>query len=232
MKNKYVMISGLAMNEESDMLKLSEYAQQGWILKGIKAGFFYELEKSEPRDLIYSLDYEANPDEKYFEILKKAGWEHVLSVENRIHIFSAKFGTKPIYTDIQSEIDKYIKGSYKLKKWVISSAILEVILLFCLVISINVIKQLFLIILAMLMINMFVFVFNFIPYVAYSDRIKKIKNGKDIKINNTLSGKKVYSNFFIGALFLIAGLIFLSEKSYISAVFIVLGIIKIIEVKK
>ncbi len=32
MKNKYVIISGLAFSEESDMEKLKNYASQGWIL--------------------------------------------------------------------------------------------------------------------------------------------------------------------------------------------------------
>lgn len=42
MKNKYVMISGLAFSEESDMEKLKNYAREGWILEDIMGGFFYK----------------------------------------------------------------------------------------------------------------------------------------------------------------------------------------------
>ncbi|WP_341455854.1 hypothetical protein [Clostridium peptidivorans] len=45
MKNKYVMISGFATSEESDMEKLKKYASQGWILEDIIGGFFYKLKK-------------------------------------------------------------------------------------------------------------------------------------------------------------------------------------------
>ncbi|EDS77184.1 conserved hypothetical protein [Clostridium botulinum C str. Eklund] len=45
MKNKYVMIGGLAFSEEDDMSKLSSYAKEGWILEKIVLGFFYKLKK-------------------------------------------------------------------------------------------------------------------------------------------------------------------------------------------
>ena len=45
MKNKYVIINGLAFSEESDMEKLKNYASQGWILEDIVGGFFISSER-------------------------------------------------------------------------------------------------------------------------------------------------------------------------------------------
>ncbi|MDD6769371.1 MAG: DUF2812 domain-containing protein, partial [Inconstantimicrobium porci] len=43
MKNKYVMIEGLAFSEQSDMNKLSNYAKEGWLLDSIKGNMLYKL---------------------------------------------------------------------------------------------------------------------------------------------------------------------------------------------
>jgi len=109
MKSKYVMISGLAFSEESDMERLKKYASQGWILEDIIGGFFYKLKKDKPQDIVYNLDYQTDANEEYLTIFKEAGWKLVVSVEKQMHIFSAQAGTKPIYSDCESEIDKYTR---------------------------------------------------------------------------------------------------------------------------
>lgn len=174
MKNKYVIISGFAFSEETDLEKLNRYAKEGWLLESIIGGFFYKLKKDKPQDIIYSLDYQRAADEEYFNIFKEAGWNQVVSIGNYIHIFSAQAGTKPIYSDKESEIDKYTRIRNTTKKGSIYSLIIGLILLGMSTISLIAIKSVFLLLQGLFLINLIVFIFNFMPYVAYNNRIKKI----------------------------------------------------------
>ncbi|MEB2281699.1 DUF2812 domain-containing protein [Lysinibacillus xylanilyticus] len=108
MRNKRYMASyGLAFSEERDMKKLSEKAAKGWHLKRFRfAG--YGLEKGEPQDVIFSIDYRKLPkseEEEYFELFAYGGWTHVCSSTD-MHIFKAAPETTPIYSDAESSIDK------------------------------------------------------------------------------------------------------------------------------
>jgi len=98
---------GLAFSEEHDMKKLSEKAAKGWHLKKFRlAG--YELEKGEPEESIFSIDYrklQKDEEEEYFELFAYGGWTHVCSSAN-MHIFKAAPETTPIYSDAESSIDK------------------------------------------------------------------------------------------------------------------------------
>ena len=102
-----MMSGGLAFSEAKDMDKLRKKSLKGWNLKRFRfAG--YEIEKGEPEDVIYSIDYrtlEPNADEEYYELFQSAGWTHVCS-EYNMHIFKAAPGTKPIYSDRESKVDK------------------------------------------------------------------------------------------------------------------------------
>jgi len=106
-KTKYMPSNGLAFSEQKDMEKLAKKAKQGWMLK--KFAFMgYRLEKSEPEDIQYSIDYrslEKGEKEEYFELFQMAGWSHVCSNYD-IHIFKAATGTQPIYSDPDSTVDK------------------------------------------------------------------------------------------------------------------------------
>lgn len=222
MKSKYVMINGLAFSEEGDMEKLKNYASQGWILEDIVGGFFYKLRKDKPQNIAYNLDYQTEANEEYFTIFKEAGWKLVVSVENYMHIFSAEAGTKPIYSDCESEIDKYTSIRNRTRKGTIYSLILAIALMGLLVVSLIAIKPIFLIILGLLIIDIFVFVFNFMPYLAYNSRIKQIKkygkcNSKEIK-NKSLW--KLYA--FAGVAWLAVGIWDLIEKKYFSALFFII----------
>jgi hypothetical protein len=226
MKTKYVMIRGLAFSEESDMKKLSNFAKQGWILEGISGGFLYKLKKDKPQDLVYSLDYQINADEEYFTIFKEAGWKKVVSVENQMHIFSAQAGTKPIYSDGPSEIDKYIRLRNTMKRGVIYSSIAGIVLIALLALSIFAARQIFLIILGFLVIDIFIFTFNFMPYLAYNSRIKQIK--KYGKLNDMDDKKRLGKiNLFIGIAFAAIGILSLNESKYSAIIFMLLGIINI-----
>ena len=125
---KYVMRKGLALAENEEMEMLSSYAREGWIL--YKFGTLgYKLKKSNPQQLQYSLDYRNNPDKEYFLYFKEAGWSYVCSIGNTIHIFSAPEGTKPIYTDNDTESEKYV-GQYEMtKKIAIPSSLCTILLL-------------------------------------------------------------------------------------------------------
>jgi hypothetical protein len=216
------MIKGLAFNEESDMEKLKNYASQGWILEDIVGGFFYKLRKDKPQNIVYSLDYQLEADEEYFTIFKEAGWKHVLSVNNHMHIFSAQAGTKPIYSDSNSEIDKYTCMRNQTKKGTIYSLIVAIVLIGLLVVSAIAVRQIFLIILALLVIDIFIFGFNFMPYLAYNSRIKQIKRDGSYKseaVNNKMAWK-LYA--FLGILWLASGVWGLIEKKYFSAAFFII----------
>ncbi|EJO5347395.1 DUF2812 domain-containing protein [Clostridium botulinum] len=169
MKSKYVMVGGLAFSEEWDMKRLRNYAKEGWILEGIVGGFFYKLKKDKPQDIVYSLDYQKYIDEEYLTLFKEAGWKLMVSIGGEMHIFSAKAGTKPIYSDCESEMDKYISVRNTTGKGSLYSLILGIIL-----IGLSFfIKNIF--ITGLLLMDFIVFVFSFMPYVAYGYRIKQIK---------------------------------------------------------
>lgn len=224
MKSKYVMINGFAFSEESDMEKLRDYAREGWILEDIAAGFFYKLKKDKPKDIEYSLDYQSEATEEYFNFFLQAGWTPVVSLGNQIHIFSAQAGTKPIYSDRESEIDKYSRMKKQTGKGTVYSLITGIILAVLLVVSAIIIRPIFLIVLALFLINIFIFIFNFMPCLAYNSRLKQLS--KNSKCNSGIISNKITWKIdaFTGAAFLFLGVIDLIQKKYFAVCFILLGI--------
>ena len=181
MNRKFVMINGLAFSEESDMKKLKKYAKEGWILEGIAINFFYKLKKDKPKAIDYCLDYQGEANEEYFSLLLEAGWTRVVSVGNEMHIFSAAEGTKPIYSDRESEIDKYERVKRQMGKGSIYSLIAMFIFIFVgkvlvSAISLNTISN---IIFLLFMASMISFVFNFMPYLAYTYRLRNLKKSEN-----------------------------------------------------
>lgn len=225
MKNKYVMIGGLAFSEESDLEKLRKYAKEGWILDKIVGGFFYKLRKAEPQNIVYSLDYQNEANEEYFAIFKEAGWTPVVSVENQMYIFSAQEGTKPIYSDSKTEIDKYIKMRNQMKKGSIVFSIIGVVLIALLVLSFMFIRPISIILELLLVIDFVVFVFSFMPYIAYSSRIKQMK--KYGKCNSELiSSKSMWKIYlFSGLGILVVGIADLQDKQGWGEFWLILGIV-------
>lgn len=124
-QTKYMMSGGLAFSENKDMEKLRRYSMKGWHVKGFKF-MGYELEKGEGLEYIYCLDYRLlNGDEKeeYYNLFTSAGWSHV-ATEGHIHLFRAYPGTKPIYTDDNTEIEKYKNTSDIMKNLAIPSVLI------------------------------------------------------------------------------------------------------------
>ena len=174
MNKKYVMVGGLAFSEEKDMDKLKKYAKEGWMLEGIAFGLFYKFKKDEPKDIDYNLDYQSEADEEYFSLFLDAGWMRVVSIGNEMHIFSAPEGTKPIYSDKETEVDKYTRIKKKMGKGAIYSLIAMVTFAFVLEGATAILRPIFIAILILFFVTMFSFVFNFMPYVAYTYRLRKI----------------------------------------------------------
>ncbi len=216
------MINGFAFSEESDMEKLKEYARQGWILEDIVGGFFYKLRKDKSQDIIYNLDYQTEANEEYFTIFKEAGWNCIVSIENYMHIFSAQAGTKPIYSDCESEIDKYTSIRNQTRKGTLYSLILAIALMGLLVVSLVAIKPIFLIIVGLLIIDIFVFVFNFMPYLAYSSRIKQIKKYSTCNCKAIDNKSSWILDAISGVLWLAIGIWHLTGKLYFSAAFFII----------
>lgn len=175
MKNKYVMIRGFAFSESSDMERLSRYAKEGWILEGISRGFFYKLKKGKPQDIEYSLDYQDEATEEYFDLFSEAGWTLVVSICNKTHIFSAPVGTKPIYTEAASEIDKYSSIKDQTKKAAIFFFVAAIVLAGGLKVSSAFMKPAFFVILILFTISVVLFVPSFMTYLALNHRISKLK---------------------------------------------------------
>ncbi|MBD8003721.1 DUF2812 domain-containing protein [Bacillus norwichensis] len=113
---KYMMSNGLAFFEEKDMDKLRQKALKGWHLKRFRCAG-YELEKGECEDVIFNIDYrtlQPNEEKEYFEMFSYAGWTHVCSSHD-MHIFKAKKGTVPIYSDVESSRDKMVRLAKSLR---------------------------------------------------------------------------------------------------------------------
>lgn len=127
---KYIWNMGLAFDEDRVLKKMSDLAKKGWILKKMTL-FKYKLEKAEPQELIYSMDYKElkEDEEEYFDIFNKSGWKHMCSY-GPFHFFSASKGTVPIYTDRENYLGKYKapKNLY-LKALVISTLSLLIVIL-------------------------------------------------------------------------------------------------------
>lgn len=132
-RTKYMMSWGLAFAEKRDIEKLNQKAKQGWRLKSIAyAGFL--LEKSEPEDVQYSIDYRLLKDgekAEYLDLFAFAGWGHVCSSYD-VHIFKAKPGTTPIYSDTESAVDKIdrlLNPVFKISKFIFPITILFILMM-------------------------------------------------------------------------------------------------------
>lgn len=218
MNTKYVIVSGFATDEETDMRRLKNYAKQGWILDSIAVGgFFFKLKKDEPKDIDYSLDYQGEADEEYFNLFSEAGWERVISIGKLMHIFSAPEGTKPIYSDSESEIDKYTRMKKQMRRGSIYSLIVTVALAILSVVSAITIKPIFLVTFSLFLLSIIVFVFNFMPYLAYSYRLKLLsKNDKsDVEQAFKLSSWKLFA--FSSVCFMLPGIMYLIKTRYFFA---------------
>lgn len=126
---KYITSGGLAFAEEKDMEKLRNYSLKGWHVSEFKF-MGYILKKGDSKEYIYSVDYRPlRKDEmqEYMEYFSFSGWEHISSEDN-IHLFRALPGTKPIYSDRETTLEKHHNLGSSLKWPTISLLFLTVLL--------------------------------------------------------------------------------------------------------
>jgi hypothetical protein len=125
------MSSGLAFAEEHDLQRLSMWAAEGWRLAKIEH-MWMVLEQAPPEQAIFAIDYQEAPDPEYFEMCSAAGWHHVTSVEQQIHLFKAAPGTAAIFSPADSTT-KYQRAARMFAKpalWSSVGWVVSVVLLF------------------------------------------------------------------------------------------------------
>lgn len=175
-KVKYVPSGGLAFFEEKEMKKLSKYAKKGWILESF-AGLGYKLRKGEHQIIEYSLDYQKEVDDEYFAYFEEAGWSHVCSAGDEIHIFRAPTGTKPIYSDKPTTIEKYEREKRRMGKVAFPFFIFTIIFMFLSVLSnygwlSENIGNLFEL---LGIVSLIILIFPGIPYISYRYKLNKLQ---------------------------------------------------------
>ncbi|MFA8438195.1 DUF2812 domain-containing protein [Pueribacillus sp. YX66] len=127
-QTKYITSGGLAFSENKDMEKLRKYSLKGWHVRDFKF-MGYTLEKGVSSDYVYSVDYrslKAEEEEEYFDFFSSAGWSHVAS-EADIHLFRANPGTKPIYTDHDTRIEKYKSSIDSIRKFAVPFVLMTIL---------------------------------------------------------------------------------------------------------
>ncbi|MED4534303.1 DUF2812 domain-containing protein [Metabacillus fastidiosus] len=173
-QTKYVPSGGLAFYEEKEMKKLSKLAKEGWVLESF-AFLGYKLRKIESQDIDYSVDYQKNPDDDYFTYFETAGWSHICSAGNEIHIFSAPVGTKPIYSDQETVIDKYDREKKSYGKYTLCYFISTVLLFLLASLSgyglLNTVLEI------MCMISFINLLLLGMPYIGFSLKLNNLRRG-------------------------------------------------------
>lgn len=176
MKVKYRLNKGLAFAEKTETRKLETLASQGWIFKRFAlGGFLYRFEQGPKQELSYSMDFHRNPDDEYFEFVKVAGWKHVISHHNQIHVFSAPIGTAAIYSGSAISEGKYDDITSTMKTGSLYSLIAMLLLLLGMTLSQSYLTVLYLPFTVAFYISVIAFVFSFLPYCQYKWNERKYK---------------------------------------------------------
>lgn len=175
MEYKYIMNMGLAFDEDKAISKLEKLGMHGWILESFShGGLFYKLRKSAPIEISYSIDYQKTASSEYFDLFKAAGWSHVVTAGNDIHIFSAPKGTTPIYSDKESEADKYMDTRSTLGKGLIV-ALISTILFTILTLVTDENMALNLTFFILLVLSVVITIPCLMTYIGFTHRIHKLK---------------------------------------------------------
>ncbi|WP_050180463.1 DUF2812 domain-containing protein [Domibacillus robiginosus] len=182
-KTKYMGSGGLAFDEEQDMTRLEKMARKGWMFDRF-AFMGYKLKKAQPQEIQYSLDYRKNADSDYFAYFKEAGWSHVASSANYIHLFSAPPGTVPIYSDKETMIDKYENEKIMMRKGAFVMLLVTLLCMAAIYFTNNttlfsgiqgLVEGALNIVLCISLIGL---IFTGMPYVGYLYRVNKLKKIK------------------------------------------------------
>ncbi len=174
-RTKYITNRGLAFSEEQEMEKLSKFAKEGWLFEKFSP-LGFKLRKGEKQDIQYALDYRKDPDDEYFSFFDEAGWSHVCSASNYIHVFSASKGTIPIYSDQITTIEKYRIEKENMRVVALPALLITIILFLLKVVSsygwipsiagdVCMVLGLF---------SLVCLIFSGMPYIAYHFKLKKL----------------------------------------------------------
>lgn len=179
--------SGLAFAEEYDLQRLSTWAAEGWRLAKIR-GMWMELEQASPEQVVFAIDYQDKPDPEYFEMCAAAGWLHVTSIEQQIHLFKAALGTPAIFspTDSTTKYQRAARMFAKPALWSGAALIVSIMLYFSIV-QLWMMQQeslaVVFIIKGAALVMMFgigtISIFTFLPWIAYRLRLA----GIDVRIS-------------------------------------------------
>ncbi|MBA2176249.1 DUF2812 domain-containing protein [Halobacillus locisalis] len=175
MKKKYVVSRGLAFGEEKDMAKLTSYAKQGWVLERF-APFGFLLKKGKVQHLSFAVDYNKDPDDEYFAYFEQAGWTHMCSGVDYIHVFSSPEGTQPIYSDRETTLEKYEVEKKNTGMVALPSLIATILLFICGNLE-GVSGLMEEVLIWSGFATMIVFVFSGMPYVGYRYKLSKVRKG-------------------------------------------------------
>lgn len=163
------MCGGLAMMPNRDMRLLKDMSKRGWHLVELK-GIFYRFEEGEPCDYDYTLNTEMEVEKDMLSYYEASGWSPVVIGPGH-QIFRAKEGTKPIFSDRESEEDVLQRNQKMSGKW----ASIFGILLIVWFLATNVIDLGFITVLVMMAL-IICFVFTFFPYMGFSRSLRRLRN--------------------------------------------------------
>lgn len=168
MNNKYLINPGLAFAEDSLIKRLNTYAQKGWLLEKFTCGgTFLKLVKGQPTDAIYCMDSQKEVDQEYFQLFENAGWKHVFTGYDMYHFFQAPKGTATIYTDPITAKEKHSDIQAITGKGAFISGIILILAILLQITTLNTLPLLATIGFIIGFISLIVFIFCFMPWVAY-----------------------------------------------------------------
>ena len=91
------LIAGLSCCVDEDLNRLSQWAAEGWQVVAVHK-MCVVLERSSPAQIVFAVDYQHHPDAEYFGLCRMAGWTHVVSLSQSIHLFKAPMGTRSLFS--------------------------------------------------------------------------------------------------------------------------------------
>ena len=111
-------------------------------------------------------------------MFSKSSWTHLFSISDEIHFFSAAEGSKAIYTDRTSELDRDMLQKERFKRWLIMTSLLfGVTSVLHLFISSKVTSTYLSValLIAWFVIGLLPFIFTLMPYLGYAYRVRKLR---------------------------------------------------------
>ncbi len=106
---------------------LREMANQGWLLKDVNL-IVYTFIKTEPKDIVYKLDFQnsdESPDAEYLQMLEDYGWTYLFALNHYRYLYKEATGIEgedEIYTDNESK--------YEMLKRIIKYKMLPILAIF------------------------------------------------------------------------------------------------------